>query len=153
MLHTIRASSPRQAQFLDLPVIRQQTIRDFLIFLGVNRRPRPYHVMNHLLKYSEAGQTPPNGVYGWLNDNATATELSKLKGTACLWIEEEKRYRFPAELYWQTHPFGRFRVQLSHQLRSLQNLLRELGVRDQARSHRRHRSLERRISGHWKSGS
>ena len=123
-----------QAQFLDLPVIRQQANRDFLRFLGVNPSPRPYHVMNHLLKCSEANQSPPNGVYRWLNErlneNAKPAELSKLKGTACLWIEEENRYRYPSELYWQTHPFGRFRIQLSQELRSLQNLLRELGVRD-----------------------
>ena len=119
-----------QARFLDLPVFRQQVIRDFMIYLNVNRRPEPYRVMNHLLKCSEVNQSPPNGVYRWLNENATAAELSKLKATTCLWIEEENRYRFPTELYWQTHPFGRFRVQLSHQLRSLQNLLQQLGVRD-----------------------
>ena len=117
-----------QGRFLDAPVRTQQNIGGFLSWLGVNLSPRPIQVVRHLLRCSEVNAEPPSGIYRWLNDNANTGELREMKGTACLRVQG--RYLRPGQVFWGSHPFGRFRVQLGSGLRSYQNLLEGLGVRE-----------------------
>ena len=117
-----------QGRFLDVPVRAQQNIGVFLEWLGVNLSPRPFQVVRHLLRCSELDEEPPGGIYRWLNDNANPGELREMKGKACLRVQD--RYLRADQVFWGSHPFGRYRVQLSSGLRSYQNLLEELGVRE-----------------------
>ena len=75
-----------QAKFLDMPLGTQRQIRDFMVFLGVNRSPRPQHVVHHLLECSRNNELPPNGVYEWLNENARPNHLERLRDSACLHV-------------------------------------------------------------------
>ena len=118
-----------QARFLDVPVRIQQNIVVFLEWLGVNLTPRPFQVVRHLLRCSELDADPPGGIYRWLNDNANPSELRGMKDAACLRVQD--RYLRPDQVFWGSHPFGRYRVQLTSGLRSYQKLLEELGVREQ----------------------
>ena len=117
-----------QASFLDAPVRIQQNIGRFLAWLGVNLSPRPFQAVRHLLKCSELDAEPPSDIYRWLNENASTGELREMKGTRCLRVQG--RYLRPDQVFWGSHPFGRFRVQLGSGLRSYQNLLEALGVRE-----------------------
>ena len=117
-----------QAKFVDVPVPVQQRISDFLADLQVKTRPEPLLVVKHLLRCSEINREPPRGIYRWLNDNAQPGDVRPLTDAACIWVGD--RYLKPAQVFWANHSFGRFRVQVGADLRSYQNLLRCLGIRE-----------------------
>ena len=117
-----------QAKFIDVPVPIQQRISEFLTYLQVKASPDPSLVVRHLVRCSKLNQPPPRGVYRWLNDNAPAAEIRPLQEVASLWVGD--RYLRPSQVFWGSHSFGRFRVQLGTDLRSHQNLLQSLGIRE-----------------------
>ena len=119
-----------QGRFLDAPLRTQQNISAFLEWLGVNRSPRPSQVVSHLLTCSEMEAVPPGNIYQWLNDNAKPGDLQALKDTACLWVPDQDRYLRPDQVFWGSHPFGKYRVKLESGLRSYQKLLEGVGVRE-----------------------
>ncbi|MHA1740892.1 MAG: hypothetical protein ACTSVD_02245, partial [Candidatus Thorarchaeota archaeon] len=116
-----------QAKFLDAPIGVQQAITQLLEFLGVNRAPKPYQVVRHLLKCVEDNIEPPKGIYDWLNNNAQASDLAQLKDKPCLRLEGE--YLRPDQVFWGQHPFGRFRVALGTEFQKYQMLLKTLGIK------------------------
>ena len=117
-----------QTKFIDVPIPIQQRISDLLANLQVKTRPEPSLVVKHLVRCSEINREPPRGIYRWLNDNAQTADVRPLTEAACIWVGD--RYLKPAQVFWANHPFGRFRVQLGADLRSYQNLLRFLGIRE-----------------------
>ena len=117
-----------QAKFVDMTVPIQQRNSGFLADLKVKTRPEPSLVVKHLLRCSEINREPPRGIYRWLNDNADTGDVRPLTEAACIWVGG--RYLKPAQVFWANHPFGRFRVQLGADLRSYQNLLRFLCIRE-----------------------
>ena len=119
-----------QAKFLDLPLRDQQNIGAFLRWLGVGLSPRPIQVVRHLLRCADLEIEPPLNIYRWLNENAQPGELRDMKVKACLRVSN--RYLRPDQVFWGSHPFGRFRIQLGPSLRSFQNLLEALNVRETA---------------------
>lgn len=117
-----------QAKFLDAPISIQQNISRFLQWLDVGRSPRSWQVVRHLLECAKSGVEPPADVYRWLNENTQSGDLRDLKGASCLWIQD--RYLHPDQVFWGSHPFGKYRVQLGTALRSYQDLLTALEVRE-----------------------
>ena len=117
-----------QAKFIDVPLPIQQRISDFLASLEVKPRPEPSLVVKHLVRCSETNKEPPRGIYRWLNDNAKAADVRPLTEATCIWVGD--RYLKPAQVFWANHPFGKFRVQLGADLRSYQNLLQLLDIRE-----------------------
>ena len=117
-----------QAKFLDIPLVTQQQGNHLLSLLRVNLSPNPSQVVSHLQKCVDSNREPPRGVYRWLNDNATSVQLGPLKNGACFWVGN--RYLSASRVFWGSHSFGRFRVQLGADLRSCQNLLQSLEVRE-----------------------
>ena len=117
-----------QGKFLDVPIQIQRNISEFLGWMDVNLSPKPFLVVRHLLHCSVNSQKPPNGIYEWLNTNSNASALRELTDAACLWVADG--YLRPNQVFWGSHPFGRHRVQLDSELRSLQHLLKQLGVRE-----------------------
>ncbi|MXZ21459.1 MAG: hypothetical protein F4Y84_12800, partial [Caldilineaceae bacterium SB0665_bin_25] len=118
-----------QAKFIDVPYREQQSVSEFMKFLGVQLSPQPRQVVDHLLMCSiEFNQEPPRGVYQWLNDNAKGGDFGPLKEAACLWVKG--KYLRPAQVFWGRHSFGRFRVQLGSEFKAFQYLLNALGIRE-----------------------
>ena len=117
-----------QAQFLDVPVGIQQQINEFLRYLGVKLSPQPFDVVRHLLECSKRNAAPPKGIYRWLNSNAQPGHLKELRDATCLRVGD--KYLRPDQVFWGQHPFGRFRVQLGSELRSYQDLLQALSIRE-----------------------
>ena len=121
-----------QAKFIDVPLPLQQRISEFLRYMGLNVTPHARLVVRHLLRCSEKSVPPPSGIYQWLNENANPTDLQQLKVSPCLWVGG--RYFSPKQVYWGSHSFGNFRVQLGPELRSFQKLLSSLEVRESPNS-------------------
>ena len=117
-----------QANFFDAPVQVQQATRSLLQFLRMPLTPNPAQVKDHLLRCVERRQSPPGGIYVWLDQNAETAALQGLRNTACLWTGDV--YLSPADCYRSPHVFGRFRFQLGPNLLSCQNLLQALGVKE-----------------------
>ena len=117
-----------QAQFLDLSLGVQRAISDFLAYLGVNRSPETFRVVNHLLECSRQNVMPPKGIYEWLNNVVEPNHLRKLVNSKCLRVEG--KYLRPDQVFWGQHLLGRFRVQLGEEFRSYQKLLSVLGIRE-----------------------
>ena len=117
-----------QAKFIDVPVPVQQRISDCLEFLQVKLRPEASLVVGELMRCVELDREPPRGIYSWLNGNAHASDILPLRETKCLMVAG--RYLRPAEVFWGSHPFGSFRVQLGPDFRSFLSLLTSLGIKE-----------------------
>ena len=117
-----------QARFFDAPLLVQQGTRSLLTFLRMPLTPRPAQVKDHLLWCVERREAPPGGIYVWLDQNAGAEDLQRLRDVPCLWTGDA--YLSPAECYRGPHVFGRFRFQLGPNLLSCQKLIQALGVKE-----------------------
>ena len=117
-----------QAKFLNAPHRLQLDIREFLNWLNVNVRPKPPLVVNHLIFCLKCNTVPPGNIYQWLNSYANPSDLRELQDKACLWVDG--KYRRPDQVYWGSHNFGAYRVQLDSNLGSFRTLLEGLGVRE-----------------------
>ena len=117
-----------QARFLDASVRIQQNSVGFLTWLGVNISPKPFQVVRHLLRWSEADVEPPGNIYDWLNDNAKPSDLREMRDAACLRVDG--RNVRPDQVFWGSHPFGNRRTQLGPELVRYQRLLEGIGVRE-----------------------
>ena len=116
-----------QAQFLDVPIRIQQQISGFLAYLGVGGSPRPFQVTRHLRKCAQNNEIPPNGIYRWLSENAQPNQLLELRNSTCLHVQG--KYLRPDQVFWGSHPFGRFRVQLGPDFQQYQKLLSALDIK------------------------
>lgn len=119
-----------QARFLDISVTVQRTNAAFLEWLGVRTVPTPKQVVDHLLWSAERNEPVREDMWIYLNQNATDPALDALRGKRCLLIAETGTYVKPSEVYWQWHPFGRFRHQLGPKFAEYQALLSRLQVAD-----------------------
>ena len=116
-----------QAKFLDASYGIQQQVSDFLKYLEVRLKPKPYLVVHQLLKCSREDKEPPGGIYDWLNDNAQPKDLCELRDSACLRVGD--KYLRPDQVFWGAHQFGRFRFRLGPKFQLYPNLLQALAVR------------------------
>ena len=112
-----------QAKILD---VSPNSNRSFLEFLGVKINPAPALVVEHLLYCAERKESVNMDVYRFLNENADEPEIQKLKSERCLWLEGA--YRSPDHVFWEEHPFGRYRWRLGDNLWSYRPLLERIGV-------------------------
>lgn len=118
-----------QANFLDLPPMlqRQAGTAKLIEFLEIEDTPSPDLVVKHLLACCGQKKEINRQVYRFLNDSAHDPSLDRLRGKACL-LMEDGRYVRPDQVFWSEHPFGKFRVQLGQDFRSYSALLDRLGV-------------------------
>lgn len=117
-----------QARFLGVSVTVQRGNAAFLEWLGVRTVPTPKQVVDHLLWSAERNEAVREDMWIFLNQNASEPALDTLRGKRCLLIAETNTYVKPTEVYWQWHPFGRFRHQLGPKFAEYQALLNRLGV-------------------------
>lgn len=122
-----------QANFLDAPRNIQSNVTDFLKWLGVNTEPAPSLVVKHILYYSKENRPVNREVYSYLNDKTDDPAINQLKGKACLLLPNNQ-YVTADHVFWGEQPFGRFRYQLSSDMRKYNDLLEKLGVRERPQS-------------------
>ncbi|MBN2465967.1 DUF3883 domain-containing protein [candidate division WOR-3 bacterium] len=139
-----------QASFLDVPKNVESASRSLLDYLGVNIRPTVAMVVRHLQQEAARNATVHREVYRFLNENAEDAAVQQLRGKNCLSLGD--RYVAPECVYWNRHPFGRFRYQLTEDLHAYGKLLGRLGVR---KDHSTEDAIDviRDISGEFKEGN
>ncbi len=116
-----------QAKFLD--VKQQDLTSELLDYLQIRVEPTPDLVVRHLRHCVRLREPVHQQVYEFLERNHTADCISYLEDEPCIHIEEG-RYARPDEVFWEQHPFGRFRYRLSREWGAYERLLTVLGVRD-----------------------
>lgn len=122
-----------QAYFLDAPDGIQKNITDFLKWLGVIGEPPPSLVVKHLLYCSKENRPVNREAYSYLNNKTDDPAINQLKGKACLLLQNNQ-YVTADHVFWGEQPFGRFRHQLSSDMRKYNDLLKKLGVRERPES-------------------
>ena len=122
--------APYQAHIFDSQAkilhVSPNSNRSFLEFLGVQINPSPALVVEHLLYCVEREESVNMDVYRFLNENADDPAIQRLKSERCLWLGEG--YRSPDHVFWEEHPFPRYRWRLGDNLWSYRPLLERIGV-------------------------
>ncbi len=118
-----------QADFLEVPRDVQISATGFLRWLGVKSEPETPLVINHLLRCSGQNKPVNKEVYSYLNNKTDDPAIKRLKGKACLLLPNNQ-YITADHVFWAEQPFGRFRYQLSSDMRKYNDLLEKLCVRD-----------------------
>jgi hypothetical protein len=117
-----------QAKFLDLSQSVQRSSAQFLRLLGMRDEPTVGQVVAHLVACSASGAAVNREVYGFLNEHVSDQSITLLRGKACLMLTDGK-YVNANRVFWNSHPFGRFRVQLGAELFRYSDFLNRIGVR------------------------
>ena len=120
-----------QARFLGVSATVQRANAAVLDWLGVHSVPTARQVVDHLLWSAQHGEAVREDMWIYLNRNASDPTLDDLLGKRCLLIAETNTYVKPTDVYWQWHPFGRFRHQLGPKFAEYQALLNRLRVAQQ----------------------
>lgn len=117
-----------QAQFLD---VAQSVQRDteLLKYFGVHTAPEVSHVVAHLLHCAETGTPVHKEVYPFLENKADDPAIGRLVGRPCLYLRDQHKWVSARQVFWQQHPFGRFRFQLGDDFQKFRDLFSRLGVR------------------------
>lgn len=118
-----------QAIFLGIPRDIQNNIPDFLNWLGIKTEPKLPLVVKHLLYCSEKNIPVNREVYNYLNNKGEDRSINQLIGKACLLLPNDQ-YVTAKQVFWGEQPFGRFRYQLSSEMRKYNDLLEKIGVRE-----------------------
>jgi hypothetical protein len=117
-----------QAKFLDLSQSVQRSSAQFLRLLGMRDEPTVGQVVAHLLACSTSCAAVNREVYGFLNEHASDQSITLLRGKPCLMLADGK-YIDASHVFWNSHPFGRFRTQLAADLFKYSDFLNRVGVR------------------------
>jgi hypothetical protein len=115
-----------QATFLDIP--QQFSQKPLLQYLKIKSKPEITLVVKHLLYCSENNFQVNEGIYRFLNDNASKEELKLLKDKKCLYFDNQ--YWHPNRVFWDEHPFGKYRRRLDEGLREFNNFFKNVGVKE-----------------------
>ena len=117
-----------QSLFLGIPREIQNASSSFIKFLNINSEPTADLVIKHLLYCVNKGLSVNTEVYRFLNNKTDNPDLKRLKDVKCLHLETA--YWSPNHVFWGEHRFGRYRRQLSEELREFNKLFQHIGVRD-----------------------
>ncbi|MFI5386234.1 MAG: DUF3883 domain-containing protein [Fimbriimonadales bacterium] len=118
-----------QARFLDVPISVQRSAVSLLEALGVRSTPSTGQIVSHLLHCSESGVMVNQEIYAVLNQRVDDPEVDRLKGRASVLLPSG-RWVLPSHVFWDAHPFGRYRWALGTDFRRFGSLLSRIGVRE-----------------------
>lgn len=118
-----------QANFLDVNRNEQGYVRDFIGYLNIGVAPSAKQVVDHLFYLMKQKKPAHSSIYAFLNNNADDIEVRRLQNTACLFVNQVG-YISAERVFWNIHPFGRYRNQLSETERRYQNFYKEMGVKE-----------------------
>jgi hypothetical protein len=104
-----------------------------LSVLGISIRPETQLVVDHLLYCVEKGLAVNNVVYQVLNERArdSDTEIYQLCGTTCIYLNTQKRYVRPNQLYLIPQQLGKHSFSVPSELDQYKVLFSQLGVKDE----------------------
>jgi Domain of unknown function (DUF3883) len=106
--------------------------RELMEKLDISINPETTLVIAHL-KHCAATGTPPNvSTYQVLTERAQRADplISTLAGSQCIFVEGQKRFVRPNQLYWSPQQLGRFAFTIPGNLESFKPLFTAIGVKD-----------------------
>ena len=123
-----------QGNFLRIDLQTQQKGTDFMRFLGIPGEPSVDQVVKHLLYCSEKKISANQAIYTFLSDkdNPKDPHISLLIGQPCLYIafnNGKESYFKPDQVFWEYHPYGKFRFRLGPEFGKFKPLFDRLGVK------------------------
>lgn len=106
--------------------------KEFLVELGVETEPETDLVIKHLLYCSERNVDPHIFTYQILNERAKDSDpdIQRLKNTRCIYVESQKSFVRPNQLYWTAQQLGRFAFSIPANLEGFKPLFSAIGVKN-----------------------
>lgn len=106
--------------------------KEFLVELGVETEPETDLVIKHLLYCSERNIDPHIFTYQILNERAKDSDpdIQRLKNTRCIYVESQKSFVRPNQLYWTAQQLGRFAFSIPANLEGFKPLFSAIGVKN-----------------------
>jgi len=100
--------------------------------LGVAISPETDLVIKHLLYCVEHGVQPHVLTYQVLNERAIKgdAEITKLRNTRCIYVESQKSFVRPNQLYWTIQQLGRYAFTIPPNLEHFKPLFTAIGVKN-----------------------
>jgi len=120
-----------QAKILDFRnTTRLKT--ELLRELGVSIEPETKLVVGHLKHCVAKGVQPHVFTYQVLNERAQRSDplISTLAGSACVYIESQRKFVRPNQLYWSAQQLGRYAFTIPGNLESFKPLFTAIGVKN-----------------------
>ena len=122
-----------QGNFLRIDRKIQEISRNFNRFLEINITPNAEQVVRHLLHCANDEESVNREVYTFLTQNVDKPPILRLIGKRCLLLQSEsgeEKYYFPANVFWDHHPFGSYRFRLGPEFGQYKPLFDRLGVKE-----------------------
>lgn len=100
--------------------------------LDVTINPETRLVIDHLQYCVETGAQPHASTYQVLNERAQRSDplISKLAGSRCIYVESQKTFVRPNQLYWSPQQLGRYAFTIPGNLESFKPLFNAIGVKN-----------------------
>jgi hypothetical protein len=100
--------------------------------LDVSINPETKLVISHLQHCVATGVPPNVSTYQVLNERAQRADslIATLAGTRCIYVESQKAYARPNQLYWSPQQLGRFAFTIPGNLESFKPLFTAIGVKN-----------------------
>lgn len=120
-----------QANILDFRnTVRLKT--ELLEELDVSINPETRLVINHLQHCVTMGVQPHVSTYQVLNERAQRSDslISILAGSRCIYVESQKTFVRPNQLYWVPQQLGRYAFTIPGNLESFKPLFDAIGVKN-----------------------
>ena len=120
-----------QANILDLRnTARLKT--ELLEDLDVTINPETKLVIDHLQYCVKTGDPPHVSTYQVLNERAQRSDplISTLAGSRCIYVESQKSFVRPNQLYWSPQQLGRFAFTIPGNLEAFKPLFTAIGVKN-----------------------
>ena len=122
-----------QGNFLNVDRKIQQNANELFKFLEIESEPTPDLVVKHLLFSSQLHKPVTPQIYEYLNRNVEDPSISDLRGQKCLCLKDpegNENYYSPDQVFWEQHPFGKYRFRLSPDYGRYKLLFDKIGVKD-----------------------
>lgn len=105
---------------------------DLLEDLRVTINPATRLVIDHLQYCVKTGAQPHVSTYQVLNERAQRSDplISTLAGSRCIYVESQKSFVRPNQLYWSPQQLGRYAFTIPGNLEAFKPLFTAIGVKD-----------------------
>lgn len=120
-----------QANILDFRnTVRLKT--ELLEELDVTVNPETQLVINHLQHCVKTGEQPHISTYQVLNERAQRSDplITNLAGSPCIYVESQKSFVRPNQLYWMPQQLGRYAYTIPGNYESFKPLFDAIGVKN-----------------------
>lgn len=105
---------------------------ELLEVLGVTINPETRLVIDHLQYCVKTGAQPHVSTYQVLNERAQLSDplIQTLAGSRCIYVERQKSFVRPNQLYWSPQQLGRYAFTIPGNLEAFKPLFTAIGVKN-----------------------